>query len=222
MSSLNQPNHLPRVAMLVAALALWAGTAKASPITPFNTEGAFTAAVSGSTVETFDNQIAGVSNGDRTTFDYGPFLIHKDSPIPGDGQGSQAGNWRSRPSVAKPDIIVFDDMMIAWGGFIDTQSGGDGVGIDVTVELQLLNNDVLVGTVGAGSTANIGFLGFLSTVAFNSIRLTSVAPGADTYTLDNMRYKAASQAVPAPSSLALIGVGLLGMAGVMRRRNTLS
>jgi hypothetical protein len=200
-------------ATLVAALALWAGGAHAAIIGTYTTDSAFTAAVSGSTLESFSTQISGVANGARTTYDYGPFLIDKYST---GGSGSRVGDWQGRPTATLPDVIIFDDLLTAWGGFINTDIGGNGVGIQLTVEL-LAGNQV-VGTVGAGTDPNNGFLGFLSSAAFNTVRLTSVGSGADNYTLDNMRYKVASQSVPEPASLALLGAGLLGMAVATRRR----
>lgn len=213
MSKLKQRIKVPPPAMLVAALALWAGTAQAAIIGTYTTDSDFTTAVSGSTLETFSTQISGVANGARTTYDYGPFLIDKYST---GGSGSRVGDWQGRPRATLPDVIIFDDLLTAWGGFINTQIGGNGVGIQLTVEL-LAGNQV-VGTVGAGTDPNNGFLGFLSSAAFNTVRLTSVGAGADNYTLDNMRYKVASQSVPEPASLALLGAGLLGMAVATRRR----
>jgi hypothetical protein len=91
MSNLNQPKQLPRVAMLVATLALWAGTAQAAIIGTYTTDSDFTTAVSGSTLETFNTQITAVNNGNRETYDYGPFLIDKYRIGPNTGAGAARG-----------------------------------------------------------------------------------------------------------------------------------
>jgi hypothetical protein len=207
-------SHL-RPAMLVAMLALWAGAAQSSIVT-YTSASDFVSAVPGSTFETFSAQVAPVNNGDRMTYDYGPFRVDKFST---GGAGSRVGDWQGRPTASLPDVFVFDDPLIAWGGFINTSIGGNGVGIQVYVEF-LSGTGEVVGSVGAGANPNDGFIGFLASTAFTTIRLTSVGSGADNYFLDDMSYKMAGHSVPEPGTVALLGVGLLGMSAALRRRRT--
>jgi hypothetical protein len=59
------------------------------------------------------------------------------------------------------------------------------------------------------------FIGFASNLPFNSVTITG--QGVATYTLDTMRATAA----PEPSTLGLIGLGLLGLSAMRRRRRKL-
>ena len=83
--------------------------------------------------------------------------------------------------------------------------------------------DVTLGGLGpftvssTGSTADgvLDFAGFISTTSFNTVTLSM--PDAPNYNaVDNFSYGGA--AIPEPASIALLGSGLLGIAGVLRRR----
>jgi hypothetical protein len=63
------------------------------------------------------------------------------------------------------------------------------------------------------------FVGFSSTVGFTSVTLA--APGGFAYTLDDLAYGGGSTTTPEPGSLILLGSGVLGFAGLLRRKLSL-
>jgi len=67
----------------------------------------------------------------------------------------------------------------------------------------------------------LDFLGFTTNTAINSITISSTN-GSDVAAYDNVTYGQALSPVPEPSSLAFFSTGVLGFAGVLRRRYLLS
>ena len=60
------------------------------------------------------------------------------------------------------------------------------------------------------------FVGYTSTTPFSSVTIS--APGGFAYTLDDLAYGGSGGTVPEPSSLLLLGSGVVGLAGMIRRK----
>lgn len=195
-------------------------------ITTYGTSATFDAANPGATLEMFGVEIAPGFNNVPTTYDYGGFTIAKEY-VSNNNTGSGIGRWRGRPTVALADVITFDSPLVAWGARFDTQDGGNGVGVELRIEVEVSSTrqTFLLGTVGAGADPNIAFLGFMSDTPFDTLRITSVPNGNDTYSLTEMRYVATvgspdpSVDVPAPSGIALLAAGLLGLGAFRTTRD---
>lgn len=102
-------------------------------------------------------------------------------------------------------------------------SGTTLVGMDVFYIDPTNTFDVIV--VGGSGTLNLSgqsgvslgtFLAFQDELGITSIQITKVT-GASNYSFDNFQ-TAASAPVPEPSSLALLGLGAVGLNGVCHRR----
>lgn len=199
-----------------------AGSANAAIISTFTDRTAFDA-VTTTSLETFNSIVSEVPF-HTTPLDVGPFTL------------SMTGSPNTNPARNKIDIppaefgvfdvdgtnianvltfngdslfLTFDTAITAFG--LDLADFNDG-GLRTQIVVGL---DTLTPAVTGGSA--VRFFGFTSDTAFTSVEFRSVIN--DGYGFDNVAFGGGSVAVPEPGVLAMLGIGLVGL-GFLRRRKT--
>lgn len=142
------------------------------------------------------------------------------------GNGYFAGEVDSSNLVSSDGAIIqfnYSTFAFALNGLQDDSSSSPAFNVhEIAVEIlneNFLLSDLLGLTTGSqtsASDATVPFIGFISTDVFSSFRLNhgdSVRPvssGNEAFWLDGISY--ASTEVPEPTTLAIFGLGLLGLA----------
>jgi hypothetical protein len=121
---------------------------------------------------------------------------------------------------AKNPKINFSPATFAFGGDWDLAVGGRGAGLEL--HLTFSDNstaDLFISNPAAPNTFS-GFFGFVSDTAVKSILINSgTVTGQEEFTMDNAYLPGGTTAVPEPSSLILLGTGILfGVTPKLRKK----
>ncbi len=152
-----------------------------------------------SQAEVISNQFAGVSvsNGLCANDDYS---FHDNTMA-----ATNFLNFTSAPCnglQGAPITFVFANAIQSFG-FIAVTNGG---------AITFTNPN---GSINVGLTQS-GFNGFSDAAAFSSVTVSVAGDGY--FFMDDVSYAASASTVPEPASIVLLATGLLGVAGVARRR----
>jgi len=198
----------------LTSLASWAGTT-----TVYTTDASFlTAAGGGLTFESFET--ASLTTSTLVTWPGGTFYCTGTTFCPGFfGISTFADTGSQSVFYASPDsaTFTFNSPINAFGIAI----GGAGDVASITLVANLSNGDsvnALTNYTGSFDVfgANRQYFGVIDTVPFSSVTFVPSNFG-DGIFFDSMSYGNAGS-TPEPGSIALLGSGVLGVAGVLRRR----
>ena len=216
--SVKKQGWLFQVVILSLMITALATVSQASSVTVYTSRSAWLAATSGVTNIDF-NGIAAV--GSYVSYGSGPVVIggatftSNDSmfvidpayygfPYP-DGFFNADYNTPNLVTIVLPGsytAVGFDfGSLFTGGASFDVTLGGVGT--------------LTVASTGSTQDGVLGFAGFISSSAFNTVTLSM--PDAPNYNaVDNLAY--GGSAVPEPTSLVLMGSGILGLASTLRRK----
>lgn len=208
--------------LLFAAVACVSNT-YAGTISVFNNKAAFSSAIgSGAQFEGFESSPASTSTGTRLDFSGISFSCSGTTYCPGFfGQSSAISDTGSKSVYfASPDTATFT-FSSGISGF-GIAIGGAGDVSPITLSATLSNGDAATvltsyANSSGGFSGNTVYFGITDSTPFTSVTF-SPSNKADGIFFDSLTFKAAST-VPEPTSIALLGLGLLGFAA-SRRKST--
>lgn len=205
---------MPSTRTVVAlALLVSAGTASAAPMY-FNDRTTFQAAVTGVlSLESFEG--AGQVSATHTYADFSVSETGGTNTI----TNYVANSFFVNPVTDGRNAIWFDDNGSSIGSFFNFSGGGVYTfGLDITTDE---NSTVAIGGGAINSSVVLAanqsqFWGVIDTAAMSSI--TFDASGGPNIGFDYVQYQLQPGQVPEPGTLALLGLGLAGLAAGRRRK----
>lgn len=221
----------------IAALGITSASANGIVVTSSTSLADFQGDVAGPIQIVDFNDVAADTSFSPTPFDAGPFTMGPGSTglagsfgnanfneidvSPFGGQNLRfnidgTAHARVFMSAGESLTLTFDTPITAFAAeFLDLNGADTAPGS--------LRTEILLGThveqPGIDADDSVRFLGFASDSAFSSVTFSAAFPGvASAFSFDNVRFVSAPVAVSEPASLALLGLGIAGLAAGMRRR----
>lgn len=167
----------------------------AQSATIFNTYSSYTTAFPGIVVENFEDTVLQTGLSVNSTY----------------GGNIALGAYNDRVGGGNTTTWTHSTGFTSWGAWFDLTPNGIGSSILITV----VDTGEIIGELNSSNP--VQFWGFTTGYDFSQVRLSGGSgPGVETYFNVDLAYTIAP--VPEPSTILLLGIGLLGVAGIGRKR----